>query len=90
MPPPETSLTTIVILKEIVRIWAQMEGGEVNIVVSVEDFQHYWRRAKEKTASSFSDLHFGHYKAIAASDFLSKVHTLKLTLISKKGSVPER
>jgi len=67
-----------------------MEGGEVDIVVSVEDFQHYWQQAKEKTASSFSGLHFGHYKAIAASDFLPKVYALKLTLISKAGSSPER
>ena len=89
MPPPETSPTTIIILEEIAQIWAQMKGGEVDIVVNIEDFQHYWRRAKEKTASSFSGLHFGHYKAIAASDFLSKV-PLKLTLISKTGLAPKR
>ena len=40
--PPGTSPTTVIILEEIARIWAQMEGGEVDIVVSVEDFQHYW------------------------------------------------
>ena len=65
-------------------------SGEVYIVVSMEDFQHYWKRAKEKTASSFSGLHFGHYKAIAHSDILSKVHALNLTLISKTGSAPDR
>ena len=48
--PPVTTLTTIIILEEITRIWAPMEGGKVDIVVSVEDFQHYWQRAKEKTA----------------------------------------
>ena len=90
VPPPGTTPTTVIILDEIARIWAQMEGGEVDIVVSVKDFQHYWQRAKEKTASLFSGLHFRHYKAIAASDFLSKVHTLKLKLISKTGSAPVR
>ena len=85
VPPPETSPITIIILEEIVRIWAQMEGGEVDIVLSVKDLQHYWQQAKEKTASSFSGLHFGHYKVIAASDFISKMHALKLTLISKIG-----
>ena len=34
-------------------------------------------------------LHFGHYKAIAHSDILSKGHALKLTLISKTGSAPD-
>ena len=65
-----------------------MGEGEVDIVVSIEDFQHYWKRAEEKTAASFSGVHFGHYKAIAHSDILSKVHALKLTLISKTGSAP--
>ena len=90
LPPPGTTPTTIIILDEIARIWAKMGEGEVDIVVSVEDFQHYWKRAKEKTASSFSGLHFGHYKAIAHSDILSKVHALNLTLISKTGSAPDR
>ena len=42
VPPPGTTPNTIIILEEIAWIWAQMEGGEVDMVVSVEDFQHYW------------------------------------------------
>ena len=41
VPPPGTTPTTVIILEEIARIWTQMEGGEVDIVVSVKDFQHY-------------------------------------------------
>ena len=58
----------------------------MDIVISVEDFQYYWKRAEEKTASSFSGLHFEHYRSITHSDVLSKVHALKLSLITKKFS----
>ena len=58
-----------------------MEGGEINIVVNQEDFQY-----KERTSSSFSGVHFGHYKAAAYSDFLSRTHALKLSIISKTGA----
>ena len=51
-----------------------MGEGEVSVIITKEDFQHYWRRMKERTASSFSGRHFGHYKAAAHSDFLSEVH----------------
>ena len=50
MPPLGRTLTTILILDKIARIWAKMGAGEVDIVVSVEDFQYYWKRAEEKTA----------------------------------------
>ena len=36
--PPGTMPTTVLILDEIARIWAKMGAGEVDIVVSVEDF----------------------------------------------------
>ena len=85
VPPPGTTLTTIIILKEIARIWATMGAGEVEIEVSFEGFQYYWKRAREKTASSFCGLHFGHYKAIAHSDILWKTYALKLSLVTKPG-----
>ena len=90
IPPEDTDGPTLIILKEIARIWGKMQNGEVNIIISQEYFQHYWKRVKERTSSSFSGLHFGHYKAAAHSDFLSKVHALKLSIITKTGSAPER
>ena len=50
-----------------------MESGKVSIVVMAEDFQHYWRRAKEKTSTLYSKLHLGHYKAAVKSKLLLKV-----------------
>ena len=42
--------------------------------VKVEDFHSYWRGAREKTSSSMSGRHFGHYKAAVLSPIISKVH----------------
>ena len=49
-PPPKTTAATRIILEEIARIWEKMG---------------MWKQAKERTASSFSGLHFVHYKVAA-------------------------
>ena len=89
-PPEDADGPTLILLEEIARIWKKMEGGEVNIVISPEDFRYYWKRAKERTASSYSGLHFAHYKSAAFSDYLSETHALKLSRITRTGSAPER
>ena len=90
MLPSDTGGPTLLLLEEMANIWQLMKDGRVDIVVTVDDFQHYWRRAKERTSSSYSKLHFGHYKSAARWDYLLEVHALKLSLISKSGSAPER
>ena len=89
-PPAGMDEPTRLIFKEMARIWKKMKSGEVDIVVTMEDFQYYWRKAKERTSSSFSRVHFGHYKAAAKSEYLSKIHALKLSLIARTGCTPER
>ena len=90
VPPPGTDGPTLVILEEISRIWKKLGDGEVELTVTQEDYQHYWRRVKERIASSYSGLHFGHYKSTAYSDFLSKVLAKKISIISQTGSAPDR
>ena len=58
--PPHTDGTTLLLLEEMANIWQMMKNGEVDIVVTVHDFKHYWRRAKERTSLSYFKLHFGH------------------------------
>ena len=67
-----------------------MGEGEVSIIITKEDFQHYWKRVKERTASSYSGRHFGHYKAAAHSEYLSEVHAKHMALITKTGATPSR
>ena len=89
-PPDGTDGPTLLLLDEIARIWSEMEEGNVNIVVTKDDFQYFWKRMNERTSSSYSKLHIGHYKSAAYSDELSKIHALKLSLISQTGSAPDR
>ena len=89
-PPIGTDPAMVVILNKIARIWRLMGDGEVSIIITKEDFQHYLRRVKERTASSFSGRHFGHYVAMAHLDLLSEAHTRHLALITKTDTAPKR
>lgn len=53
--------------------------------ISVTDFQTYWRRAPEKTSSSISGLHFGHYKAASFSPALSEFHAFMTEVLFRTG-----
>ena len=83
VPPPGIETATILILNNIVMIWAEMGEGKVSITITREDFQHYWRRMKERTSLSYSGRHFGHYKAAGFSDYLSDEHAGVLGVITK-------
>ena len=80
----------VIILNEISRIWRLMGDAEVSIIITKGDFEHYWRRAKKLTASSFLGRHFGYYTAAAHSDLLSEAHTRHLARITKAGTTPSR
>ena len=45
----------------------------VSTTISWEEFQQYWRKAKEATSSSISGLQCGHWKTAAKSEYLAKV-----------------
>lgn len=49
-----------------------------------------WRKAKEKTSSSMSGRHFGHYKSGLALDHICYLEALIATLVVKRGIVLER
>ena len=89
-PPKGTDPATIIILNEIARIYKLMGEGKVSIIITKEDFQHYWKRVKERTTSSYSGRHFGYYKSAAHSDYLLEVHARHLALITKTGATPSR
>jgi hypothetical protein len=49
-----------------------------------------WKKKKEKTSSSESGLHFGHYIAGADSDLISYCHTLLAYAAVRQGYSPAR
>ena len=88
--PDEIDDATALVLEEIGRIGVQMTSGEITLTITPEEFQYFWKRIKEGTASSYSGIHYGHYKAAAHSDKISSFLSKKITLISKTGVPPER
>ena len=58
--------------------------------VQTKDFINYWGKAQEKTASSFSGLHFGHYISIIDHQNLSGLYADFLDLVLATGTVLQR
>jgi hypothetical protein len=59
----------------------------ISCEITKEDFQKYWKKTKERTSSSISGLHYGHYKAAASNDTLSEIHAL-MTELAVTGASP--
>ena len=64
--------------------------GQISLHISRKDFQDYWKAMNERTSSSFSELHFGHYKTGARSDYISDVHAALSQLACTTGYLFER
>jgi hypothetical protein len=58
--------------------------------ISSREWEDHWKKANEKTSSSISGRHFGHYKAGLLSEYVTYLHALQATLVVKKGILLER
>ena len=88
--PEELDEATIAVLEEIGSMGVELSNGEICVVITPEEFRHFWGRAREGTASSISGIHFGHYKAAAKSELLSGFLAKQVTLIARTGHPPKR
>lgn len=88
--PPEMDPHTRLLLEEAHRIFANKSTEEISNFVSTSDFQYFWKRADEFIQSSYSNVHFGHYKAIARDRYLSALQAAKLSLAAKTGIPMDR
>ena len=88
--PDEVDDATAMILEEIGEIGIQLTNGEITVEITKEEFQYFWKRIREGTASSYSGIHYGHYKAAAHSEKISNFLSKKITVISRTGCPPER
>ena len=62
----------------------------MDTTVRHEEWSQRWSKAREKTSSSESGLHFGHYKAAARSPVISHLHAPKTTLALCRGVALDR
>ena len=88
--PPDCDPATRLLLEEAAKTYRQLSNEEIASYVTLEDFQYWWRRARARTSSSYSGLHFDHYIAAAYDDGLSALHAAKLTFCAQKGVPLER
>ena len=83
--PPDVDPATRLLFEEASRTYLALSREEVATYVTAEDFAYYWQRANERISSSYSGLHFSHYKAASFNPALSALHAAKLSACARKG-----
>ena len=78
-PPTKELLDECARVRNIIPAWS------VNINLNRGGWQHRWGKAKEKTLSSVSGLHFSHYKVGVKSDLISHFQALKTSVALRRG-----
>ena len=78
------------LLEEVSRLRRIIPENSVDLQVRHPKWSNKWRKAKEKTSSSYSGRHFSHYIAGASSPLLSHHHALKASICSRRGFALER
>jgi hypothetical protein len=87
--------TTVPLFPETTRIIKRL-GTPLNgleplpVNITKEEFQANYRIVKERTSSSVSGRHVGHYKAAVQDDTLSTIHSTMMSIPYKVGFSPER
>ena len=85
--PPDFDQATREICESCARIRMGIPANSVETKVSHGEWAQRWSKAKEKTSSSETGLHFGHYKAVAQSSVVSHLHALKTAMVLKWGKL---
>jgi hypothetical protein len=87
---PEMDWHTRLLCEEAHRIFSLKSTEEISNYVSSDDFQYFWKHCDEFIQSSYSHIHFGHYKAIAHDCYLSALEAAKLSLAASTGIPMDR
>ena len=88
--PPELNFETRLFIEGLRVTSPEIMSNKISNSESKDGYQKYWKRAKERTSSSISGLHFGHWKAAADDDYLSEVHAVFTEIVVSNGFSPER
>ena len=68
------------------KVFDKARNLNFNQHISAQDYTTYWRGRKEKTSSSYSKLHFGHWIACADSPYLASLHAKRIELAFRSGA----
>ena len=87
--PDGLSDDTVLVLDEISRIASIIRRGDVRLILTADEYVHYWKQVNEGTSSS-RQIHFGHYKVSALSKRFAAFFARKLSFIARTGWAPSR
>ncbi len=67
----------MVILEEIGKLGVKIVNGKGNkIIITPDEFEHFWSKVNKFTSSSMSGVHYGHYKAAIHNKMSTEVLAL--------------
>jgi hypothetical protein len=78
------------ILKYLATFPRRDQGDPTSPAITVEQFCNLYHRMDERTSSSPSGRHLGHYKVAAKSELLSNLHTIMMSIPYMVGISPQR
>jgi hypothetical protein len=84
--PPELETETQLFISALRVTSLAMMANKVSTSVTKEDFKSYSKHTRER----ISNIHFGHYKASAESDYVSEIHALFTKIVVSTGYSPTR
>ncbi len=87
--PDDVDNVTTTVIVEIIWLFKTFQEDHAEITLGESEFWYYWRIFREKTSSSISGAHGGHYKCIIFSDIVTNFLSRKITLIVRGGCPPE-
>jgi hypothetical protein len=85
--PPDCDDSTIDLLREAAQLRLEFEDlPPAESDTTIDDFVSFWSTADERTGSSMSGRHFGHYKAACGDIDLVNLHVRNINLAARRGT----
>jgi hypothetical protein len=81
---------TTMVIEEIIRLFKTLQEDHAEMTLGESKFWYYWKKFREKTLSSISGAHAGHYKSATFLDIVTNFLSRKIALIARGGCSPER
>ena len=88
--PWDVDDVTVTVLDGIIRLFGLLWEGHGVVDITADHLRYSWRQKKERTSSSISGVHAGHYTLATHSDTVTNFLARKITLIARGGCPPDR
>ena len=84
--PDDCDHATKLLLEEVHHIYSSLENSEQDSgQLSIDDYTGYWKTMDERTSSSYSGRHLGHYKASIDNQDISALQASNVNLSLSRG-----